>query len=272
MTNIQDTKASTNIIVAQTQGIDIDNSNAMITTNNEEKEIISFDKIDLSVVSYDRKFSRNRGTLSQIVKSLEDMISRLETPTNDYQKGLYPHIQGECKTLVEFYVNKINNVSKTDYETFGYYLNGPKNNGKRKITTTPHEKKSYGVSEFKETLKSINDRLRHIKNNSMTKLTEKDNLNIEPYRNMIIFCDEYHKLIDQKLAEWDKFIGQFRTKNNINQTNTQNDNRTRVIITKIGDEKRIRVVNSTNPVNNPVRKNKPKQTNMFVRKSRVNIT
>lgn len=186
---------------------------------------VSFDVIDLSVVAFDRKFARNRGTLSQIVKSLLDMYDRLSTPFNDYQKTLYPHIQQECQHSVDEYVRLINDIDPNDYFVFGNYLNGSFNNGRRKPTPTIHEQKSYGVSEFKETLKSINDRLRHIKNDCVRRnKTNIDGSDIYLLIDrVIIFCDEYHAVINSQLTNWHAFISHYRTTNNANVLNNTNN-------------------------------------------------
>jgi hypothetical protein len=196
------------------------------------RQPVNYDRIDLSVVVFDRIFYRNKGTLSQIVKSLDDMANRLTEPENDYQKELYPYICKECKKVVETYTDLVNLIDSNDNNVFGFYLNGPHNNGQRKATTTTHERKSYGVSEYKETLKSINDRLRHIKLDCQRRVHQ--SINKQPIvgprvsndilNRLIEFSDQYHKHIDQYMADWNGFIAQFRTTNNVQQNNVQQNN------------------------------------------------
>lgn len=176
---------------------------------------VSFDNIGLDVVSFNRTFCRNRGTLSQMVKSFTDMADRLSEPMNPYQKGLYPEIQSQCNKIVESYRQLLATVDPQDNYVFGFYVNGPFNDGKRKATTTPHEQKSYGVSEYKETLKSTNDRLRHIKTDCQRKLKENTRNNHDVLLKMIDFCDTYHQTVNSHLVDWDTFIAQFRQDNNI---------------------------------------------------------
>src|SRR5258705_184412 len=123
------------------------------------------------------------------------MNDRLTNPTNDYQSGLYPHIQQACQQVVDSYITLMDTIDKEDYSVFGYYLNGPRNNGKRRNTTTRHEQKSYGVSEYKETLKSIDDRLRHIKNDCIRKTHDSTRNDHDVFNKVITFCDEYHKIV-----------------------------------------------------------------------------
>ena len=181
-----------------------------------ESKHVNFNNIGLDVVSFSRTFCRNRGTLSQMVKSFEDMAERLSDPLNEYQKGLYPHIQSECKKIVESYSHLLSTISPDDNYVIGFYVNGPSNDGKRKATATAHEQKSYGVSEYKETLKSTNDRLRHIKIDCQRKLKENTRENHPVFQRMIDFCDTFHQTVNVHLIAWDTFIAQFRQNNNIN--------------------------------------------------------
>jgi exonuclease VII small subunit len=190
---------------------------------NQNGTNVNYDDISLDSIPYNRSFMRNRGTLSQIVISLMDMKQRLSEPMNEYQKGLYPQIQDLCDQIVQNYNQLLHTIDPMDHRVFGFYLNGPRNDGKRKPTNTSHELKSYGVSEFKETIKSLNDRLRHIKNDCMKKneIQESDS---EVYVRIIKFCDQFHHVLVDKLNQWDAFIIQFRETNGKNQNQNQNQN------------------------------------------------
>jgi hypothetical protein len=231
--NSMETNNSTPLLLSN------DQPSEQITMNinrSDTRQPVNYDRIDLSVVIFNRIFYRNKGTLSQIVKSLDDMADRLTEPGNDYQKELYPYICKECKKVVETYSKLVDTINPIDNNVFGFYLNGPHNDGQRKATTTTHERKSYGVSEYKETLKSINDRLRHIKidcqrrvyrnsNPSAVGQTTGDSPSIiarpsvsnDVLNRLIDFSDQYHKYIDQYMADWDGFIAQFRSTNNVQQ-------------------------------------------------------
>lgn len=178
-----------------------------------KREVVKFDDISLNVVLYNRAYSRNKGTISQIIRSLVDMSERLLKPDNEYQTKLYPHIINECKSIVDKYNELLHTINPIDNRLFGYYLNGPLNNGKRKGTTTRHEYKSYGVSEFKETLKSIDDRLRHIKKDCNVKKRDATITDNETFNRIVEFCDAYHLFINDKLKGWDEFIRTIRSEN-----------------------------------------------------------
>lgn len=190
--------------------------------NKQSENIITPNKIVFTDISlnnvstdYKRTYTRNRGTLGQLVYSLDDMIERLNEPSNSYQTMLYPKIQGECKLSVSEYNRLLTTIQSDDYYVAGYYLNGSRNNGKRKPTTSYYEKKSYGVSEYKETLKSINDRLRHIKYDCLRKCRDTTRTNQEVFQRLVVFCDEYHKVINERLEVWGEFITELRNTNGI---------------------------------------------------------
>lgn len=192
--------------------------------NKQNKHVINDNKTDFTDISlniiandFKRTHIRNRGTLGQLVYSLNDMIERLNNPTNEYQSALYPKIQSECKITVSEYNRLLSTIQTDDYFAIGRYLNGSRNNGKRKPTTTYYEKKSYGVSEYKETLKSMNDRLRHIKYDCLRKVKDTTGTypNKDTFNRMIVFCDDYHKVVNMRLEEWKTFMDELHTSKGI---------------------------------------------------------
>jgi hypothetical protein len=197
--------------------------NIQENTQNLEKIPVDFSNIGLGVVVYDPMYFRNQGTISQIILSLQDMALRLIEPSNKYQEDLYPKIRSECTLMVDYYNQLVGSVDSKYFRYFGFYLNGPNNDGKRKPTTTLHERKRYNVSEFKETLKSVDDRLRHIKNDCIRKsksidpnLTQDEiNDTLDNINTMIDFCDDYHKFVNDRLHEWNNFVNTSRNTNKI---------------------------------------------------------
>lgn len=189
-------------------------SDSVNTTHNTVFTDISLTNI---ATNFKSSYMRNRGTLGQLVYSLDDMVSRLNEPSNEYQSSMYPKIQSECKNIVSEYNRLVNTIQSEDYYVAGYYLNGRMNNGKRKATTTQYEKKSYSVSEYKETLKSINDRLRHIKYDCLRKARDTTRTNHEVFQRMVVFCDEYYQVILGRLDEWNTFITELRNTNGISK-------------------------------------------------------
>jgi hypothetical protein len=189
-----------------------------------EKNERKFENIDIGVIEFDAKYIRARGTVSQIVKSLDHMKSKLENPKDDFQKEIYPKMSTLCNQILEKYDNLVQFIYEGDYCEFGHYLNGPSNNGKRKKTTNKNELKTYETSEFLETLRSIDDRLRHIKNNchkrisistsstSSTSYRTYSEVDIEMLKRVIEFCDKYHLFLREKMEDWKQFIKTTREK------------------------------------------------------------
>lgn len=176
-----------------------------------------FSNIGLDMIDYNSKYRRCRGTLSQVIKSLEDMNRRLNEPINDYQKNIYPMIQSQARIVINKYNELLANVLVDDYYVFGRYLNGYHNNGSRRKTFTRHEQKTYESSEYKETLKSIRDRARHIQVDCMKKCNSGKYTNRETFERMVIFCSKITSLINERFNEWDRFIGDIQKHETINK-------------------------------------------------------
>jgi hypothetical protein len=170
----------------------------------------SYDNISLDVVEFKRTFIRNRGTISQVIKSLSDMKERLNNPQNEYQKGLYPKICDECESVVSKYSEMVDNIDKTNYKLFGYYLNGGRNNGSCRPTRSRNENKKYELSEYKETLNTIDSRLRYMKINCIRKIRDTTRFDDENLQKVIDFSDELHTFIQEKLKNWVDFLDLFR--------------------------------------------------------------
>lgn len=195
--------------------MEIKQPESVANTDNTNNTVFTDISLDNVAPDFKRTYTRNRGTLGQLVYSLNDMIERLNEPMNDYQKILYPKIQTECKTVIETYNTLVSSVQPSDYYVVGYYLNGSRNNGKRKPTTSQYERKSYSVSEYRETLKSMNDRLRHIKYDCIRKSRDTTRTNQEVFQRMIVFCDEYHRMLNTQLDGWKTFIQELHNTNGI---------------------------------------------------------
>lgn len=180
---------------------------------DEDKHHDIFKNIGLDMIDYNSKYRRCRGTLSQIIKSLVDMDRRLNEPKNDYQKSIYPMIQIQARIVIKKYNELLDNVLLEDYYVFGRYLNGYNNDGSRRKTFTRHEQKTYEMSEYKETLKSIRDRARHIQVDCMKKCNGGKYANRETFERMIIFCGKITSHINERFEEWDGFIDDARKRN-----------------------------------------------------------
>ena len=209
----------------------------------------TYEKIGLDVVVYDAKFARCRGTLSQLVVSLDDMRKRIASTEsqNDYQKVLYTQIQKQCTEVYEKYIQLVNDINPSDYSAFGYYLNGPQNNGKRRATTNFRERKRYENSEFKETIRSVDDRLRHIKNDCIRKVRDSgaDGSDNELNNRIIAFTDSLHQFVQTSIEQWNTTVSSARE---ANQQNDEVHSNVELIVRgrKINDDSQERVASRRN--------------------------
>ena len=175
--------------------------------SHESDSCPDFTKIDHTVVRYNRNFTRSRGTLGQIVRSIQDMKDRSQNPdpNNAYQVNLYPEIILMCDKIVNRYLELISKIPHCDYIVFGSYLNGTNNDGQMKETNIRHEQKAYRYSQMKETLKSVRDRLRHILANAKrcSKDYTRNRENRKIFKRVINFCLQFLSDVESYIATWE---------------------------------------------------------------------
>lgn len=172
-------------------------------------------------VKYNRNYQRCKGTLGQIIKSIEDMKARSSSPTNEYQNKLYPQICDLCDQIVFRYLELLGTILHDDYVIFSRYLNGAYRDGTMRSTKIRHETKIYKYSQMKETLKSVKDRLDRIKKSARncSKDETRDKNNRESFVRVIDFCDQYSADVDGYIAQWESIVKNCRLTNSDNKQN-----------------------------------------------------
>ena len=180
----------------------------------EEREV-SFDDISLKVVEYNPEYRRTRATVSQLLRAFEDMHKRLNDTENDYQKKLYPYIQQQCKNIPEKYSELLGKIAKEDYNIFGLYLNGSRNNGSRKSTNVRAEMRKFRDSQYKELLRSIDDRLHFTRRDAEKKMRDITRNDSAVFKRYVEFANTFKEFIKNKMAEWRTFVDETRKEFNI---------------------------------------------------------
>lgn len=161
------------------------------------------------------EYTRSKGSMGQIVRSLIDMYDRL-IPINDYQQKLYPFIRKFITDFVLMYSNLVNKLNDscqsygdTQYISKLIYNKGYMYNVRNRIIPK-HEKKPYGVSQLKETFKSIMDRAYIVRDIiGVNELNKSSNL----VNNLTEFSDEIIHVIKKYIKEWDVVIENLRSNN-----------------------------------------------------------
>jgi len=186
-----------------------------------------YKNIGLEVIKYDEKYSRSSGTVGQLVCSLQHMSKRVVDgkDVDAYHTELRAQIGKQCNESVEFYEKLVTSVAPSEYVTFGYYLNGSLNNGKRRPIFAKNERKCYEASKLNETLRSIDDRLRHIKYACIRKKRDDQAVESTPVlENVILFSNSYHEEIQRQLKTWYNFVKELRVKHDFKtKPPTEND-------------------------------------------------
>ena len=214
------------------------NNETSTVEQRQTRVVVSFDSIDLSVVLYDRRYSSNRGSISQLIVSLRDMKERIDgTATSDYQRELYSDIQMICQNTVDIYEHELKQIPVTDYRLYGYYLNGAYNNGKlRRSIARPDRNGTYRVSVYghatiRKTLHDIDDRVRHIKYDCINRIKNNTSYDANAQQRLIEMCDRIHTYVVNALNKWTETSNRLRVKYNIsnssrapNASNNKNSN------------------------------------------------
>jgi hypothetical protein len=176
----------------------------------------SYDTIDLSVVSYNETFMMNKGTLSQIVKSLEVMgEQKVDEEKSDYEKDIIQLVQSGCESVVEKYNSMVEEIDSEDYKLFGYFLNGYKNNGQQSGTKNKNEMKIYKYSNFRASLFCICNRLKFIKLGCLKKMNDITRDDKEQLQRLVDFCDEFFSFIKEQISNWNENVSSLREKHDI---------------------------------------------------------
>ena len=62
---------------------------------------VSFDDVSLAHLTFNKTFRVTRGAASQVVLGLQHMLTKLTTPSNEYQKSIYPQLSTITQQIVE---------------------------------------------------------------------------------------------------------------------------------------------------------------------------
>ena len=92
--------------------------------------------LSLSDVSYDEKYRINQGSISQLLRGMLEMVSRLTEPTNEYQKELYPALKSIVSGFVEKYNVLLLCSSEVEREVKRFNLHGYNGKLKNPVSTS----------------------------------------------------------------------------------------------------------------------------------------
>lgn len=132
------------------------------TKQMETSEQTTFN-LTLSDVPYDDKYRLNQASATQLVKGLQEMVSRLTEPQNDYQKELYPSLKNIVTKLVDKYNVVLEGTTEVEREVRRFNLHGYNGRVKKPIATKGVKYNLvYKYANFGDYLKTLTQRLSYL--------------------------------------------------------------------------------------------------------------
>jgi hypothetical protein len=184
---------------------------------------VSFDDVSLAHLTFNESFRVTRGAASQVVLGLRHMLTKLATPSNDYQKSIYPQLSKLTQEIVDRYSSSFLQVtSPVQRQVTGANLNGHRNDGSlyRSVNSGINRSLTYGYAQFGQLLKVLTSRLRFITNRDpQTVQRYKDNSEeATAYTQLQTQCTEFLTYLSSVNDEWTKVVDAARSEHNIQKT------------------------------------------------------
>lgn len=120
--------------------------------------------LNLQSVSYSDMYKLNQGSVSQLMRGLQEMVNRLTEPTNDYQRELYPALRNLVEKLTSRYETLLStSTSDVDRQVRNYNLHGYNGKIKRSVATKNVKfNLIYKYANFGDYLKTLTQRLNYL--------------------------------------------------------------------------------------------------------------
>lgn len=186
---------------------------------------VSFDDISLEHLSFNETFRVTRGSASQVVLGLRNMLQKLSNPENDYQRSIYPQLVESINRLVDSYTSTFLTVTDaTERQVFGANLNGFRNDGSlyRSVNSGINRSLTYGYSQFGQLVRVLTNRLRFV--------VKRDPQSVERYKNsdseMVAYkklqqaADAYLTVVNEVMESWSKTVDESRKTHGVQRENT----------------------------------------------------
>ena len=176
---------------------------------------VSFDDISLDHLSFNETFRVTRGSASQVVIGLRNMLQKLSTPENDYQRSIYPQLSSAINRLVNEYTSTFLSVSEpVEKQVYGANLNGFRNDGSlyRSVNSGINRSLTYGYSQFGQLVRVLTNRLRFVVKRdpqSVERYKKSDN-EMAAYKKLQQSADSYLNVVTEVTESWGKTVEEAR--------------------------------------------------------------
>ena len=188
---------------------------------------VSFDDISLDHLSFNETFRVTRGSASQVVIGLRNMLQKLSTPENDYQRSIYPQLSSAINRLVNEYTSTFLSVTEpVEKQVFGANLNGFRNDGSlyRSVNSGINRSLTYGYSQFGQLVRVLTNRLRFVVKRdpqSVERYKKSDN-EMSAYKKLQQSADSYLNVVTEVTESWGKTVEEARKTHGVQRETTNN--------------------------------------------------
>lgn len=186
---------------------------------------VNFDDVSLAHLTFNETFRVTRGAASQVVLGLKNMLSKLSTPSNDYQKSIYPQLSKLTEGVVERYSQTFLQVTDSvARQVYGANLNGHRNDGSlyRSVNSGINRSLTYGYAQFGQLVKVLTSRLRFITSREVQSVQRYKESQEEAtaYIALQTHCNDFLTYLSSVNDEWTKIVDVARQQHNIQKTRT----------------------------------------------------
>jgi hypothetical protein len=184
---------------------------------------VSFDDVSLAHLTFNESFRVTRGAASQVVLGLRNMLTKLSTPTNEYQKSIYPQLSKLTQEVVDRYSTTFLQVTDpVQRQVTGANLNGHRNDGSlyRSVNSGINRSLTYSYAQFGQLLKVLTSRLRFIVNRDVQTVQryKENSEESAAYSLLQLQSNEFLTYLTSVNDEWTKVVDTARSEHNIQKT------------------------------------------------------
>ena len=192
---------------------------------------VSFENISLDHLGFNETYRVTRGAASQVVLGLRHMLTKLATPTNDYQRTLYPRLSELTQQVVDRYVSTFLGVTEAvSRQVYGANLNGPRNDGSlyHSVNSGINRSLTYGYAQFGQLMKVLTNRLRFITKRTVESVERYRTSQAEgaAYTALQGQCNEFLTYLSTVNEDWTRVVESARQQHNIQRVQRQRTPRT----------------------------------------------
>ena len=151
------------------------------------------------------------------------MLTKLSSPTNEYQKSLYPQLTSLTQSVVSKYEETFLTVTDSVHrQVYGANLNGHRNDGSlyRSVNSGVNRSLTYGYAQFGQLLKVLTSRLKFVVNRDPTTVKRYSESTEEStaYVTLQTLSNDFLSYLTTVNDEWTKTVDAARTQHNIQKT------------------------------------------------------